>query len=141
MAAIVGQEHRVVRRDVDAVGARISTLAPGVPEIAGAVEDDHRVLAAVEHIDVVVAVDADPADLLEGPAVGQFRPVGIDPVFELAASDDHRRVPSRAYRSIAGSPFGPPRQELRDISTPFVPASAECDRTRGQRARGEPRQS
>jgi hypothetical protein len=30
-----------------------------------AVEDHHRVLAAVEHIDVIVAVDADPADLLE----------------------------------------------------------------------------
>jgi hypothetical protein len=30
----------------------------------------------------------DPADLLEGPAVGQFGPVGINAVFEFGASDD-----------------------------------------------------
>jgi len=47
-------------------------------EIAPAVEHHHRVLAPIEHIDVVVAVDADTADLLEGPACWQFRPVGID---------------------------------------------------------------
>jgi hypothetical protein len=56
------------------------------------VENDHRVLAAIEHIDVVVAVHTDPADFLEGPAVGQFRPLGIDAVFKLAASDDHRTL-------------------------------------------------
>src|ERR1700692_2105270 len=32
-------------------------------------------VAAVENIDVVVPVDADAADLLEGPAGRQFRPV------------------------------------------------------------------
>jgi hypothetical protein len=52
-------------------------------------------LAPIEHIDVVVPVDADTADLLEGPACWQFRPVGIDPVSELSASDDHRSIPSR----------------------------------------------
>jgi hypothetical protein len=60
-----------------------------------AVEDHHRMLAAIEHMDVVVAVDADPADFLERPALGQFRPIGIDPVSVCAASDDHRNIPSR----------------------------------------------
>ena len=89
MAAIVGQEHRVVGRHVNAVGPRILALAPGSQETALSVEHDHRVLAAIEHIDVVVAVHTDPADLLERPSVGQSRPIGIDAVSELAASDDH----------------------------------------------------
>src|SRR5580692_9176339 len=58
-------------------------------KFALAVEHHHRVLAPIEHIDVVVPVDADTADLLEGPAGCQFPPVGIDPVSELFASDDH----------------------------------------------------
>jgi hypothetical protein len=101
MAAIVGQEHCVVGSHMDVVGPRILAFAPGMQEIALAAEDDHRVLAAIEDIDVVVAVDPDPADLFEGPAIGQFRPVGTDAVSELATSDDHRqllfsRAPSRS---------------------------------------------
>jgi len=95
MAAIVGQKHRVVGRHVHPVRPRILALAPRAQKIAGAVEHDHRVLAAVEDIDVVVAVDTDPADLLKGPAVGQFRPRGIGAVFESAISDDHRWPSSR----------------------------------------------
>src|SRR5580692_4492247 len=68
VAAIVGQEHRVVGRYVDAMRPWILTLAPRAQEIALAVEDDHRVLTPIEDIDVVVTVDADPSDLLEGPA-------------------------------------------------------------------------
>src|SRR5271156_3242526 len=92
MAAIVGQEHRVVRRHVDAVGPWILAFAPRPQKISPAVEHDHRMRAAIEHIDIVVTVDADAADLLDGPAVGQFRPIGINAVFELAAADDHRRL-------------------------------------------------
>jgi hypothetical protein len=35
------------------------------------------VVAAIEDINIIVAVDPDPADLLERPAIGQLRPVGI----------------------------------------------------------------
>ena len=82
-------------RHVDAVRSRVLALAPGAQEIAVAVEHHHRMLAAVEDIDVVAAVDPDPADLLERPALGQFRPVGIDPVSVVPVSDDHRNIPSR----------------------------------------------
>jgi hypothetical protein len=92
MTAIIGQKHRIVERHVNAVRTGILAFAPRSQEITGAVEDHHRVLAAVEHIDIVVTVDADPADLLEGPAVGQFRPIGVNTVFELSAADDHRRL-------------------------------------------------
>src|SRR6516225_4332615 len=98
MSAIVGQEHPIVGRHVYAVGPRILTLTPRAQEISLSIEDHHRVLAPIEHVDVVAAVDADPANFLEGPAHRQFRPVGVDPVSEFAASNDHRRTPR------AGSP-------------------------------------
>src|SRR5215472_10587733 len=66
---------------------------PGAQKIALAIEDHHRVLAAVECVDAIVAVDTDRGDLFERPAVGQFRPLGADPVFELAASENHRTPP------------------------------------------------
>jgi hypothetical protein len=60
VAPVVGQEHRVVRRYVDAVRSRILTLTPRPQEIAFPVEHDHRVLAAIEDIDIVFGVDTDP---------------------------------------------------------------------------------
>ena len=63
--AVVGQEHGVVGRDMQAVGAREQALAPGAQEIALAVEHHHRVFAAIEHVDVVLPVDAHRADLAQ----------------------------------------------------------------------------
>src|ERR1700687_2679717 len=70
MPAIVGEKHRVVGGDMDAVRPRVSALAPRAQEVALAVEDHHRMHATIEDIDVIVAVDSDPANLLERPAVG-----------------------------------------------------------------------
>jgi hypothetical protein len=50
---------------MDAVRSWVLPLAPRPQEVAVAVEHDHRVVAAVEDIDIVAAVDPDPADLLE----------------------------------------------------------------------------
>jgi hypothetical protein len=80
---------------MDAVGSRVLALAPRAQELALAVEDHHRMLAAIEDVDIVLAVDTDAADFLEGPALGQLRPVGIDPVSVVSASHDHRNIPSR----------------------------------------------
>ena len=52
--AVVGQPQRVVGRHVDAVRAVEDPLAPGAQEVALAVEDDHRVRAAVERVDPVL---------------------------------------------------------------------------------------
>src|SRR5271165_634561 len=97
VAAVIGQEHCVIRRHMDAVRTRILSLAPRAQETARPVEHHHRVLAAIENINIVVAVDADAADFLERPALGQFRPIGINTVFEVTASDDHQRFPPIAY--------------------------------------------
>ena len=90
VAAVVGEVERLVRADMDAVGARILSLTPGPQEIALAVEDDHRVLAAVEHIDLVPAVHRYGRDIAKLPAVGQLRPVLDDPVTVFAAAQNDR---------------------------------------------------
>src|SRR3954447_11396969 len=76
-----------------AVRARVLPLAPGAQEVAVAIEHHHRVVAAIEDIDVVFRIDADRADLLERPAVRQLRPILGDAVLEVAAADLDRHVP------------------------------------------------
>ena len=78
---------------MDAVRARVLPLAPGAQEVAVLIEHHHRVIAAIEGVDVVVGVDPDRGDLFEGPAVGQLRPVLDDPVCEFAAADRDCHVP------------------------------------------------
>ena len=63
VVAVIGQPDRVVGRHEDAVRAAKHPLAPGAQEIAVAVEHEHRVLAAIEGVDVVLRVDADRGDI------------------------------------------------------------------------------
>ena len=72
MAAVIGQEHRVVGGHMHAMRPWILALPTRAQEIAGSVEHHHRVLAAVEDIDVVVAVDADPPTSLKDQPSGNF---------------------------------------------------------------------
>src|SRR4029079_9826922 len=88
MAGIVGQVERVVDIDVDAVRARKLALAPRAQEIAFAIEHDDRMLAAVERVDAVLAVDRDRRDVLELPAFGKLCPVLDDSIAVLAAPQD-----------------------------------------------------
>src|SRR2546430_2761435 len=108
MAAIVGQVDRGVEADVDTVRPRVLPLAPGAQEIALAVENHHRVVAAIEGVDVVVSVDPDRGDLFERPAVGQFRPILYDAVLEIAAADLDRHVPV-PLRPISNRTVSDPR--------------------------------
>jgi len=103
MPAVVSEEHRIVRCYVDAVRTRVLALTPRTQEVSFAVEHHHRVVAAIEDIDIIVAVDPDPADLLERPAIGRLRPVGIDLVSIVAASHDHRHTPSHDRFSLPAS--------------------------------------
>ena len=100
MRAVVGAEDRVVRRHVHAVRAREHAFAPRAQEIAGAVEHDHRMFAAVEHVDVVVAVHPDGADLVERPSVREPAPALLDaiPIFAGAKNDGHVASPDQLWR-------------------------------------------
>ena len=105
MIAVVGEEHRVVRRHVQAMRAREQPLTPGAQEIAFAVEHHHRMLAAIEHIDVVLLVDAHRADFVQRPSRRHLRPVVDLLVTVVAAADDdgHGFPPRRqAGRSSCG---------------------------------------
>ena len=76
VVAVVGQPERVVRRHVHAVRPHEDALAPRAQEIAVAVEHAHRVLAAVEGVNIVVLVDADRSDVgVEFHARRQLRPI------------------------------------------------------------------
>jgi hypothetical protein len=120
--AIIGQPDRVVGRHEHAMGARVYPLAPAAQQIALAVEHAHRVLAAVEGVDVVVLVDADRGDIgVELHPRRQFRPAVIDlvAVAVRAQYDCHGASPSLALLRrlfISGRPG-----ESRD---PFVSRSS-----------------
>ena len=103
MRAVVGAEDRVVGHHVHAVRAREHAFAPRAQEVALAVEHDHRMLAAVERIDVVVAVDADGGDLVERPSIGEPAPAFLDTIPVLAGpQNDGHLVP----------PIGAPRRGI-----------------------------
>ncbi len=92
VAAVIRQVEDVVGVDVQAVRAWILALAPGAQEVAFAVEHHHRVLAAVENIDIILAVASDRGRILELPPVGQLRPVlhYAVAVFAAPQHDRHR---------------------------------------------------
>ena len=89
VVAVVGAVERVVAVDMDAVRAAEQAFAPRAQEVAVAVEHHHRMLAAIEDIDVVLAVDGHGGDVAELPAVGQLGPVLDHAITMLAASKDY----------------------------------------------------
>ena len=100
VVAVIGAIQRLVRADMQPVRPVEQVFAPGIQQVAVAVEHDHRVLAAIEDIDPVLRVDRHRRDILEGPAGRQFRPVGLHPVGVSAVADDpvlfrHRFLLSR----------------------------------------------
>ena len=90
VVAVVGQEDGFVGAHGDAVSAGVKALAPGAQEVAVGVEHNHRMFAAVEHVDVVAGVASHRGALLEPPPVGQLAPALGDLVPVLAfAQYDH----------------------------------------------------
>src|SRR5581483_11798555 len=86
--AIVGAIEIVVGVDMQAVGALEQAFAPALDEIAVAIEHDHRVLAAIEDVDAVLAVDRHGGRIGELPAVRQFGPVLHYTITMLAGAED-----------------------------------------------------
>src|SRR3979411_506092 len=82
----------VVTVDVQARGAVEHPFAPARDEIALAIQHHHRVGAAIEHIEAVLAVDRDGSDVGEAPAVRQLREVFDDAVAMVARAENGRHV-------------------------------------------------
>ena len=106
VAGVVGAIQDVVGVDVQPVGAREGPFSPRGQEVAVRVEDDHRVLAAVEHEHPIPAVDRNRGDVLQLPPFGQLRPVLHHAVAVLAAPQDRcHRISSvflRRRRRVVG---------------------------------------
>src|SRR6266852_2371667 len=107
VVAVIGQPDRVVRRDMDAMRPAEHAFAPGAQEIAGFVEDRDRVVAAVEGVDIVMAVDADRGAIAEHDVVRDLRPILLDLEAPLAAAEPFRHgfPPAIARRRVVGARF------------------------------------
>ena len=88
VVAVVGAIEIVLGVDVQPMRAAEQAFAPALDEIAVAVEHHHRMGAAVEDIDAVVAVDRDGGDVGEIPAVRQLCPVLHHAVAMLARAEN-----------------------------------------------------
>src|SRR5262249_35715432 len=104
VVAVVGAVELVVGIDVEAVGAPEEALAPAPDEVAVAVEHDHRVVAAIEHVDAVLAIDPDGTDVGQIPSVGKLGPVLDDAIAVFARTQEYR-----------GSRLGCATRTIRDI--------------------------
>ena len=62
---------------------------PRVEELAFLVEDDDRVLAAIEHVDVVFRVARHPRDFGERITLGQLFPTLDHFVFDFVRAEGH----------------------------------------------------
>src|SRR6185503_1091333 len=115
VAAVIGAIEDVVCVDVQAMRARERALSPRPDEVALTVEDDHRVLAAVEAVDAVLAVHRDGGHVLELPPFRQLGPVLDHAVAVLACAENGRLVPlidagvhGSLYHNLQCPKSGPP---------------------------------
>ena len=82
---VIGAVEGVVGAYGKPVGPGEHPFPPRLQETAIAVEYDHRVLAAVEHINPVLGVDAHRRHFNVSPSIGQLTPIFLHLVKEFAA--------------------------------------------------------
>ncbi len=92
VVAVIGAIEIVLGVDVQSMRAIEQAFAPARDEIALAVEYHHRVGAAVEDIDAVLAVDRDRGDVCEIPSLRQLRPILHHAVAVFARAENGRHV-------------------------------------------------
>ena len=74
VVAVVGEKNRLVGADGGAVRPIENAVAPGAQKVTVAVEDDDRMLAARETVDLIFPIDCDRRDFVKIPVAGQFAP-------------------------------------------------------------------
>jgi hypothetical protein len=75
VTAVIRAIEEVVGVDVQPMRAWKRAFAPRGEEVAIRVEDNHRVVSAIEHIHAVLAVNSHGCNVLELPPLWQFGPV------------------------------------------------------------------
>src|SRR5712691_5080815 len=87
--AIIHTVDHIIRADMDAMRAGAEqALAPGAQEVAVAIKDDHRVLAAVEDVHVVLGVHRDASHVDKLPARRELFPIFHRGKEQHATTDD-----------------------------------------------------
>jgi len=96
MVAVIGQPDRVVGAHMHTVGPVNHAFAPSAQQIAVGIEHGDRMLAAIEGVDPVLAVDADRGAVTERDFVRHLRPILVDleGVFATAELNRHASSPS-----------------------------------------------
>jgi hypothetical protein len=85
----VNQIEAVVGANTDAVGVLEDALAPGIQELAVAVEDHAGVFGPREDVDLVFGVDSYAADLAPLPALRELSPAFEHFIFHLSGGCGH----------------------------------------------------
>ena len=92
VVAIIGAIEMVVGVDMQTVRTVEQAFAPAPEEISLAVQHHHRMVAAVEDIDAVLAVDRDGSGVSQAPAVRQLGPVFNHAVTVFARAENGRHA-------------------------------------------------
>src|SRR5712691_2447284 len=89
MYAVIHTVDHIIRADMDAMRAGAEhPLAPGAQEVAVAIKDNHRVLAAVEDVHVVLGVHRDASHVDKLPARRELFPIFHRGKEQHATTDD-----------------------------------------------------
>src|SRR6516164_4224902 len=122
MVAIVRQPDRVIGRDMHAVrlamGPGKDAFAPGAQQVAIAVEYRNRMVAAIEGVDVILAVDPDRGAIAEHDLVRDLRPALLDLERPFAAAErhGHRFSPELDRRIVSALPVASKSAQLARCS-------------------------
>ena len=92
VVAVISAIEIVLGVDVQTMRAGKQPFTPACDEITVAIEHHHRMGAAVEDVDAVLAVDRDGCDVGETPSLGQLRPILHHAVLMLARAENGRHV-------------------------------------------------
>src|SRR5450755_4003222 len=98
---VVSQVDRVVRSHVNAMGALEHAVPPRAQAIAVAVEHDHRMVATMERVDAIVAIDADRGHIAELPLFRPFGPALENTIPVVAAAKDRGHAVCSRVQIIA----------------------------------------
>src|SRR5437867_7807429 len=99
--AIIHAVHHIVRTNMDTMrpGAE-HALTPGAQEVAIAVKDDHRVLATIEDVDIVLGVHCRASHIDELPAGWELFPIFHGLKEQHATTDDGGHSMSPLLKSL-----------------------------------------
>ena len=91
---VVGAIDRLIRPDMQPMGTHKEIMTPSAEHIAMSIQDDDRIIAAREQVDIVAPIDRYGGDVAQLHLARDFGPVVARLVSQFAVCEDHARAPS-----------------------------------------------